>query len=344
MHRPVSDPTPSAARPDRWVGAARSGAVRALRAADNVVSSAYLSLFDERSSLSTFMFHGLFAGREEINAGLVDPQQRVTVDDFRFFLEYFLASGYRFVSIAQVLKGLPPGGRYALVTFDDGYFNNARALPLLREFNVPAAFFISTEHVRRGKCFWWDVLYREQRAAGAGDAEIGAELERLKRHTSEAIEEELTRRYGTAAFRPRGEVDRPFTPAELTEFAKEPLVTLGNHTANHAILTRYAPADAREQLLRCQLALEEMTGVMPVAVAYPNGNYSAQVLEICRELGLRLGIGVEPRKNRLDADPAGGEMLRLGRFTPAGGAALRAQCRVFRSDVRLYDTMRSFLK
>jgi peptidoglycan/xylan/chitin deacetylase (PgdA/CDA1 family) len=343
MHRPATPPTPPAHR-DRWLGAARTRAVCAIRTADHVVSSAYLSLFDERSSLSAFLFHGLFENRAEIDARFVDPQQRVTVDDFRFFLEYFLASGYRFVSVRDALDGLPPDRRYALITFDDGYYNNARALPLLREYDVPAAFFISTDYVRQTKCFWWDVLYREQRARGARGADIAAETERLKHHLPDDIEQELTRRYGPYAFRPRGDVDRPFTAPELRAFAADPLVTLGNHTAGHAILTRCGTAEAKQQLLQCQLALQEMTGVAPIAVAYPNGDYSPEVIDACRDLGLRLGIGVEPRKNRLPIDFAGDDALCLGRFTPVGGAAMRAQCRVFRSDVRLYDTMRSLLK
>jgi peptidoglycan/xylan/chitin deacetylase (PgdA/CDA1 family) len=328
-------------QPRRWLGAARTRVVSAVRAADRVVSAAYLSLRGERGALSAFMFHGLFASRAEVNAGDADPQQGVTVSDFRAFLEYFLSHGYRFVSAADVLGGLSPGAKYAMVTFDDGYSNNSRALPLLEEYEVPAAVFVSTDHVAAGKCFWWDVLYREARAAGASAREIAAETERLKRFRAEEIEAELVARYGPAAFRPRSDADRPFTPAGLKDFAAHRLVTLGNHTANHAILTRYPPELIKYQLQGAQDALREMTGVTPLAVAYPNGDYSPAVLGAARSVGLRLGIGVEPRKNRVPIDLAGDDCLRLGRFTPPGGDALLDQCRVFRSDVRLYDSLRS---
>jgi peptidoglycan/xylan/chitin deacetylase (PgdA/CDA1 family) len=328
-------------QPSRWLGAARAGVVSAVRAADRAVSAAYLSLRAERSALSTFLFHGLFASRAEANAGDADPQQGVTVSDFRGFLEYFLAHGYRFVSVADVLGGLSPGAKYAMVTFDDGYYNNGRALPLLEEYQVPAAVFVSTDHVLEGKCFWWDVLYREARAAGASDGEIAAETGRLKHFRAEEIEAELVARYGPDALRPRCDADRPFTPGELKDFAAHPLVTLGNHTANHAILTRYPPDVIRRQLQGAQDALREMTGVTPLAVAFPNGDYSPAVLDAARSVGLRLGIGVEPRKNRVPLDLKGDGCLRLGRFTPPGGAALLERCRVFRSDVRLYDSLRS---
>ena len=318
----------------------------AVRAVDRAVARTYLSMFAERGSLSTFLFHGLFRDEAEIERDEVDPQQRTTVADFRAFLEYFLAAGYRFVSVADVLAGLRPGGRYAMVTFDDGYYNNVRALPLLREYRIPAAFFISTDHVRQTKCFWWDVLYRQRRRDGASPAEIARQTAAMKAWRTERAEAELTRCYGAAAFRPVSDVDRPFTPSELRDFAADPLVTVGNHTANHAILTRYTPAQARRQLTAAQNALHEMTGNTPEAIAYPNGDYSAPVLRACRELGFRLGIGVDPRKNRLPLRPgaSGDGWLRLGRFTPRGGPDLQAQCAAFRSDFRLYDTARALAR
>ena len=326
------------------LSSARSAIAWAVRAADRAASRAYLSLFEERSSLSTFLFHGLFRNEAETDAGLVDPQQRTTVADFRAFLEHFLAAGYQFVGVADVLAGLRPGGKYALVTFDDGYFNNTRALPLLREYRVPAVFFISTDHVRLGKCFWWDVLYREGLRRGVTPAEIARETTALKRIRTEKTEARLARRFGAAAFAPRSDLDRPFTPAELRDFAAEPLVTLGNHTANHAILTRYPIEEAKRQLAAAQDALRGMTGTAPRAVAYPNGDYSGPVLRAARELGFSLGLGVEPRKNRLPLNPSDDGWLRLGRFTPPGGDHLAAQCTAFRSDLRLYDAARSLAR
>jgi peptidoglycan/xylan/chitin deacetylase (PgdA/CDA1 family) len=313
----------------------------AARSFDRAVAGTYLALFGERGGLSTFLFHGLFRDEAEIDAGDADPQQRFTVADFRRFVALFLESGHRFVSVADVLAGLPRGGKYALVTFDDGYFNNMRALPVLREFGVPAAVFVSTDHVRLGKCFWWDVLYREGRARGRSEAEIASETTALKRLRTEAIEAELSRRFGLGAFAPRGEADRPLTPDELRELASEPLITIGNHTRNHAILTRYRPDEVREQLESAQSALRQMTGTTPVCVAYPNGDHRASTVDVCRDLGLRLGLTVEPTRNRLPITPGGDACLRLGRFTPTGAEEVDRQCQVFRSDVRVYDALRA---
>src|SRR5262245_15586341 len=120
---------------------------RLVRATDSVVARAYLSLFRERNALLSFLFHSLFQDEREIALNQVDPLQRTTVAQFRRFVEYYLEHGYRFVGPGDLLEGIDPAGKYAMITFDDGYYNNTLALPILAEFKVPAVVFVSTEHV-----------------------------------------------------------------------------------------------------------------------------------------------------------------------------------------------------
>jgi peptidoglycan/xylan/chitin deacetylase (PgdA/CDA1 family) len=326
-----------------------SGIQKILRTTDATVASAYLSVFRERDALIAFLFHSLFADEKQIELNHVDPLQRTTVAQFRNLIEYYLGHGYRFVAPEDLLAGLPAQGKFAALTFDDGYFNNTLALPVLEELRVPATFFISTEHVRLGKCFWWDVLHRERVARGATEREIYRESQALKVLPTERIEEQLKRLFGEGAFEPRGDVDRPMTAGELKDFAKHPRVRIGNHTANHAILTNYPPAEAREQVGRAQAWLAETLGAAPVAVAYPNGDHDEAVLRGCAQVGLRVGFTVRPEKVGL---PVGGEgggevgaearrIMRLGRFTPHAETALEGQCRAYRSDLQLYGSFRA---
>lgn len=311
-----------------------------IRATDAVVAKAYLKLFRERNALMAFLFHSLFRNEAEIAQNLVDPLQRTTVAQFRQFIEYYLENGYRFVSPADVLAGLSPQGRYALVTFDDGYFNNVLALPVLEEYRVPAVFFISTNHVREGKCFWWDALFRERTGQGASHRRIKAEALEFKSLTSEQIEEQLLARFGPDTLRPRGDIDRPFTPAELREFARSPRVHLGNHTANHAILTNYSTGQVRDQITGCQQALREMTGLQPSAIAYPNGANNGDIVRTCGEIGMKIGFTIRPEKIPIPVAGNDDSMLRLGRFCPHGEGPMLRQCRTYRSDLLLYGLFR----
>jgi peptidoglycan/xylan/chitin deacetylase (PgdA/CDA1 family) len=311
-----------------------------VRAADAAIAKAYLKCFRERNALMSFLFHSLFRDEAEIAQNLVDPLQRTTVAQFRQFIEYYLENGYRFVSPADVLAGLSPQGKYALISFDDGYFNNVLARPILEEYRVPAVFFISTNHVRQNKCFWWDALYRERTKQGATHRRIKAEAVAVKSMTTEQIEAQLIERFGPDTLRPRGDIDRPFTPDELREFAGSPQVHLGNHTDNHAILTNYSPREVRAQIEECQKFLQDLTGVQPTAIAYPNGGHNADIVRACADLGLKVGFTIRPEKVALPVSDGSDGILRLGRFCPHGEGPMLRQCRTYRSDLLLYGIFR----
>ncbi|MGI4834043.1 MAG: polysaccharide deacetylase family protein [Janthinobacterium lividum] len=296
------------------------------------VSLTSLAVVPERPALLAFMFHVLFEDEAAIARHEVDPQQHITVDIFAQFVANFLAHGYVFVTPADVLRGLDPTGRYALITFDDGYYNNQLALPVLRRYGVPATFFISSNHVLSGHAFWWDVVYRGRRALPLVPAAQAAEYALLRRLHHTDIATYLRVHFGPAALQPVGDLDRPFTPAELAAFAAEPEVVLGNHTAHHAVLTYYASADAGQELVACQHYLAHLTGETPRAVAYPNGDVSAQVRAAAATAGLELGTTVEAGKNYLPFAQHGVDMLLLNRFLLWGNRNVARQCALFRTD------------
>lgn len=312
-----------------------------VRTTDAAVARAYLSFFRERNALITFLFHSLFRDEREMDLNLIDPLQRTTVRQFRALIEYYREHGYQFIGPDDLLAGLKPDRKYVQLTFDDGYYNNTLALPVLEQYKVPALFFISTDHVLQNKCFWWDVLYRERMSAGVTRRQAYQEALGMKYMRSEQIEQELSRRFGPAAFTPRGDIDRPFSPGELKAFSRSPYVFLGNHTANHGILTNYDADGVRAQLRRAQDALAEMTGAAPTAIAYPNGGYNEKVIQACREAGLKLGYTIRPEKVSLPVQVPPAGLFRLGRFVPHGLAPIDTQCRTCRSDLTLYGTFRN---
>lgn len=312
---------------------------KVIRNVDAGIARAYLSVRQERPGLLCFLFHSLFRDEAEMQLNHVNPLDRTTVGLFRELIAYYIACGYQFITPEDVLAGLLPNERYAMLTFDDGYYNNHLALPVLEEFDVPALFFISTNHVKQQKCFWWDVLYRQRLAEGASEREAYHDGVEMKSMRTEDMELSLTTRYGADALKPRGDIDRPFTPDELAEFARHPLVHLGNHTANHAILTNYSSIEIREQVEQCQAALRDITGKAPVTIAYPNGNVDDRVIEICRAAGLSLGFTIIPQKNRLPLIDHG-DPMRLHRFVPHCELPITAQCHTYRSDMLLYASFR----
>ncbi|OYY52967.1 MAG: hypothetical protein B7X59_08970 [Polaromonas sp. 39-63-203] len=278
-------------------------------------------------TLVNVLFHSLYESPAHLGKGELGPNQDVTVADFRGFVEEMLESGYTVVSPAQIDAGLPPGGRYLTITFDDGYFNNTLALDVLNEFRAPATFFISTDHVRQNKAFWWDAFSRALARSGATPGEQKIEIERVKTWTPEKIDAFLCERFGPSVLTPHSDVDRPFTPPELRQFALNPWVHLGNHTRDHAILTNCTPGQMAHQIESCQHALAEMVGYRPIVIAYPNGNHSPSAVRAAQDAGLRVGFTVAPHSEQLPLSDA--SRMTLGRFLFFGGQDIRRQCRLF---------------
>ena len=307
--------------------------------ADLGITAGYLRLRHNTPGLIILALHPLFCNPEDLRAGVAHPLDGITVQDIRTVVEDFLENGYRFVSPEDILRGLDPAQHYAMLTFDDSYFRNQYALAILREYRIPAAFFISTDHVMQNKPYWWDVIYRERSRRGGAREQFDAEIQGLKRLTDEQIDAYLDRTFGPAAREVIGDTDRPFTPTELADFSRQPGVFLGNHTANHAILTNCSPAGVRSQLLRAQEAMTAMVGQTPVIVAYPNGNHSAETVRIAAECGFRLGLTTQAHKNQLPVSIGAEGALRLGRFSFRDAHDLRRQCQRIRSDVSLFRSL-----
>ena len=143
---------------------------------DKFFAENYVRLRGERKGfLSTFLFHGRFRDEDECRNESLDIQQVITVKQFESFIQYFRDQQYSFVGQDDILKGLNPQKKYVLITFDDGYYNNMHAIDILKKFQVPAIFFISTNHVLEQKSFWWDVILRERKKQGVAKERIAGE-------------------------------------------------------------------------------------------------------------------------------------------------------------------------
>ena len=162
-----------------------------------------------------------------------------------------------------------------------------------------------------------------------------------KRLKTEEVESDLKKKFGKDALRPVGDLDRPFTPGELREFAGHRLVSVSNHTKNHAILSNYSLTEVRQQIQGGQDAIQQMTGKIPEIISYPNGISSPEIQQAAREIGLPLGVVVRGGKNRLPLEIEAPEAMTLKRFTLWGDRGIDVQCRVSRANISFYRLLES---
>ena len=319
----------------------KSAAIHLLTGIDRKGAKFFLRFMGEKDSLIVLLFHSVFENESEISKNLIAPQQATTVEHFEEIIVHFQEYGYHFTSPSEILDGLKPDEKYVLLTFDDGYFNNTRAVPILDKHAVPATFFISTDHVVQQKSFWWDSLHRNSNQSSKQNAGLQAFKNKLKLKKTCEIEKIIIDKIGSDALVPVSDVDRPLSPTELTDFANEQHVHIGNHTSDHAILTNYSLEEVHLQIRECQSALMDLTGETPKVISYPNGNHSPEILAAAAQEGLQLGITGICKKNYTPLVFDGEQEMKLGRMVPYGNISITEQCQSFRSDIGSYGLIKN---
>ncbi len=224
----------------------------------------------------------------------------------------------------------PPAGGVVL-TFDDGYLDNLEmALPILREFAIPATIYIATGYVNSEREFWWDDLERlllgpaelprilrlqiggRRREWDLGDDGIEpddswnvlaptpanarqrlfVELHSALRPLPEAQQIEVLEQL--RAFNQTPVTARPLhrcvNTSELQKLAADPLITLGAHTITHCDLD-YRTAD--EQWAEIDGSRRQLESFIDHAVehfSYPYGSLNDSAVANCAQGKFRSAV------------------------------------------------------
>jgi peptidoglycan/xylan/chitin deacetylase (PgdA/CDA1 family) len=185
------------------------------------------------------------------------------------------------------------------LTFDDGYFNNILAIKILNEYKIPATFFITTKNILSHESFWWDVVFKYRIREGITLKKIREEQSYLKKFKYNFIDNYLIEHFGADATKPWSDIDRPLTIDELKIISQDPLVTIGNHTHNHTILTLYNAEEITDQFRKSTNIFSEIIGLEPKFIGFPNGNFNPEILEICKKEVFSIAFSTIKKVNKL---------------------------------------------
>jgi peptidoglycan/xylan/chitin deacetylase (PgdA/CDA1 family) len=312
-----------------------------LRVTSAWIYSLQSTFFSANKILLTFYFHNLFREPSEIDLNEILPQQKLTVHQFRQFVEYFLEMGFHFISPDDLMKDNIASHKNVLINFDDGYFSSLQVLPILKEYNVPACYLVVANNIKENKLFWWDVLYRERRKRGTAEKSILLEISWLEHSKlAEEIERYISNEFGKEVWQETGGVDRPLTTSELKSLSQNKLITIGNHTCDHLILPLYSDVEIKSQIEDAQVIISELTGSKPYIISYPNGEYDQRVVEISKAAGLVLGFTCDQRFNYLPLVSNKQDPMRLGRYLFFGSSDFPFGLDIFRPEMFLYYKIR----
>lgn len=302
-----------------------------------------LSPAGRRGRLAILIFHRVHAQPDPLFPGEVDATA------FRERLGW-LCTWFNVLPLEEAVTALSRGSlpaRSIAITFDDGYADNVDvALPILREFGVPATFFVATGFLDGGR-MWNDTVIESLRCAagpaldlsviGLGVVELGTNalrrtaidgalraLKHLQPHERELRVQTLSRAVG--ANLPRNLMMSSDDVRRLSAAG----MGVGAHTANHPILTSLDAGEARDEMAHGRETLEALVRAPVRLFAYPNGkpnrDYRKRDVDIARALGFAAAFstarGVASAREPLH---------ELPRFTPWDRTRARWGARLVRN-------------
>lgn len=288
-----------------------------------------------RARLSVFYFHRTPASPDPLLPG--EP------DAARFDrLVTWIAAQFRVLPPLEACERLVRGtlpARAAIVTFDDGYRDNAEvAVPILQRHGLQAAFFVATGFVGGGAMFN-DRIIEAVRGCdatgidldwlGLGRRAIGDAASRIEtfdaviravKHLDPAVREERVRRL-EAQCGVRAAAAPMMTPEQVAGLRRAGMA-VGGHTRSHPVLVSLPDDAAKREIEGGRDDLAAITGAAPELFAYPNGRRGADFddrhVAMVRDAGFRYAFTTEPGAAEVGTDPH-----QLPRFSPWDRTRLR---------------------
>ena len=197
--------------------------------------------------------------------------------------------------------------RAVAITFDDGYRSTYElALPILREFDLPATVFVTSSHIENQSSMWNDIILEAVRRLPHDPLDLSKlglsvypmETAQDRKQTAVALVETCkylaleARRELTATLQELVSADLRqdlMLTAEMIRALTLGGVDIGGHTVNHPILTRVADDVARREIVDNKQHLEAIIGKPVALFAYPNGKRDADFderhMQMVREAG-----------------------------------------------------------
>jgi peptidoglycan/xylan/chitin deacetylase (PgdA/CDA1 family) len=221
-------------------------------------------------------------------------------------------------------------GRYALLTFDDGYLDNYTvALPILRELEVSAIFFICTGFIDSNEPPWWDraafmVRHRTVNAitlngkpidfrGKPADTAIRDVLREFKLIEAKA-EEKLSELEDQLRPARSPSTETLFMSWDNIADACAQGIAIGSHSVSHDKLSHLSLSDQTFELSESKRILEKKLSKPVSHLAYPVGgldSFTSDSTRLASELGYEFAFTTEQHVN----EQRHGHEMALGRFS-----------------------------
>lgn len=209
-------------------------------------------------------------------------------------------------------------GRFAVLTFDDGYRDNLEvAYPILKRLDAPFCVYVATSLPDGTADLWWlglEAVIADNDAVVCemddGPCELSCETDADKNAAYEQIywwlrgcDQDRQRTFIQALCADHGiDLQRlctslSMTWQEIADLARDPLVTIGAHTMGHYALARLDAERARNEMTMGADIIADKIGYRPDHFSYPYGDPGSagpREFEMARRLGFRSAVTTRP--------------------------------------------------
>jgi peptidoglycan/xylan/chitin deacetylase (PgdA/CDA1 family) len=270
------------------------------------------------------------------NAGFdtFKPNVSATPEAFAGQMNYVKAH-YSVVDNNRVLKWLrgeielPPNP--ALITFDDGYFDNmSNAYPILKDRGLSATIFLASAYMGSKKFFLWDLaaycFYHTKRDSvlmPSGDHQGWVDMKSLDKVVNKWVGfvkyfneskkwecvEKLSIDLDVAI--PENVFAGLYLSWDQVRELRGDIIEFGAHTVSHPILSKISIQEAENELVESKKHIEHEIGTAVRTFAYPNGgrsDFSPEVVELVKKTGYEMAFSLMP-------GPASYKEIKRDRFT-----------------------------
>lgn len=233
------------------------------------------------------------------------PAVAVSVSTFRKQMKV-LQKRYKVISLKDAACLLRKKelleNNYMVVTFDDGYMDNyENAFPVLREYNLPATIFLTTDYINSNMLLWtdevgmlleekWDVflqteLFQTLKDAGiSGDKvslinEILSVLKKMDEDTRNAVIVRLKEDIGCSEI-----TALMLTWGQAREMMTEG-ISFGGHTKSHRFLTTLRLSEKEAEIKESKDVIEQNLKEQVLSFAYPDGRFDEECKDVVQKSG-----------------------------------------------------------
>jgi len=223
-------------------------------------------------------------------------------DLFEKSINWLIKNGFAFISTPQLIdilkKRLIPPSNAVWISFDDGWKDNIEnVIPIIKDYNIPVTFFITTGPAKKGGLYWWRLAdrfkdyLRNQYNMRKKDLYCIDEKKRKK------IIGEIEERFSNKCDREAMSVN------EVKMIANIPQISIGSHTVNHVIMTNCTTDELKYEIIESKTTIEKWINKKTNSFAYPNGNFDGREKDILKQSGIELATTCENEFISIKEDP-----------------------------------------